>query len=87
MTLVYPWHADHRILNGHAGSNGEMMSVEEYINQIRFFDVKAAKLRRLSFTQSVLTQAPEVTASFLFERQSVEIQGTTPHEESIDAFL
>jgi hypothetical protein len=74
-------------LNGHAGSKGRAMPFDDYIERIKFFNEKATKLQRLSFTQSILTEAPEVTASFLFEEASVEIQTTTPHEESIDAFL
>src|SRR5688500_13612623 len=63
------------------------MSLEEHISRIKFFNKKAEKLRRLSFTQTIYTQNPQVTASFLLEKSTVEIQTTAPHEEAIDAFL
>jgi hypothetical protein len=63
------------------------MSLDEHVSRLKFFNQKAEKLRRLSFTQNVFTQPPAVTATFLLEPPSAEIQTTTPHEESIDAFL
>lgn len=63
------------------------MSLDDHISRLKFFNEKATKLQRLSFTQSVFTQAPGVTATFLAEPPSAEIQIRTPHEESIDAFL
>ena len=63
------------------------MSLDDHISRLRFFNAKAEKLQRLSFMQAVISQPPQVTATFLLEPPSAEIQTTIPHEESIDAFL
>jgi hypothetical protein len=64
------------------------MSIEQQINDLKFFNEKATKLENFSFTDTVFNQETGITISFKNEPQPlVNIQRRGPNDEAIDAFV
>ena len=64
------------------------MSIEQQINNLKFFNEKATKLENCSFTNVVFNQDTGIMISFKREEQPrIEIQRRGPNDEAIDAFV